>query len=308
MTAAPSAWRTGRVVAAGIELARFSAGSERAGAPVILLLHGLGHWTSGAWDRLLPEFDPAWRVEAVDLPGFGASAKPDTRYDAAFFRRVIAELAEQLPARFALCGHSLGGAIAADFAGAFPERVSHLALIAPAGLARSRRLLVRALAAQLLQHAARLPVPPALVRHTARRAFVDPAALDSRVEARALALVSDPRFRRSLLRVWAAALPTFSARRAPDSWSHFTGPVFVAWGRHDRYVSIVPPDVLARVYPQALQLVLERSAHLPMVEEPDVLGAALRPFFATPPAGLPISHLHVVDLAFEDDRPRCEDR
>ena len=42
-------------------------------APPVLLLHGLGHWTDGAWGRLVPQLDPALRYVAFDLPGFGAS-------------------------------------------------------------------------------------------------------------------------------------------------------------------------------------------------------------------------------------------
>lgn len=285
MTPAPPAWHADRLVAAGVELARFTAGSSAPAAPVILLLHGLGHWTSAAWDRLLPEIDPSWRTVAIDLPGFGASAKPDVRYDPAFFGRVLAGLAELLPPRFAVCGHSLGGVIAADYAAAHPERVSHLALIAPPGFAASSRLVARVVAAQLLQYAGRRSPPPWLVTRTLLGAVHDPVSVDAAVVARGLALARDPQVRRSFARVYAHALPTaLDLRRARRSWPRFRGPVLTAWGRHDRFVPLVPPQTIARIYPQAVQLVLERSAHLPMVEEPAAFGAALRRLLTSPPS------------------------
>ncbi|HEV2642059.1 MAG TPA: alpha/beta fold hydrolase, partial [Candidatus Elarobacter sp.] len=143
----PSPWRTGRVRAAGATLATYEAGSDAPGAPVVLLLHGLGHWTDAAWGRLVPQLDPALRYVAFDLPGFGASDKPDAAFDLPYFRRVLDDVVAALGLdRFALVGHSLGGFIAADYAGAHPARVTHLALIAPAAFARTPRHLVYALA------------------------------------------------------------------------------------------------------------------------------------------------------------------
>jgi pimeloyl-ACP methyl ester carboxylesterase len=56
--------------------------------------------------------------------------------------------------------------------------------------------------------------------------------------------------------------------------------VFCAWGKHDRYIPLTALRAVQRVYPQATTLILERSGHLPMIEEPEELGAALRAFLA----------------------------
>ena len=125
--AVPSPWRAGRVRAADATLATYETGSDAPDAPVVLLLHGLGHWTDAAWGRLVPHLDPALRYVAFDLPGFGASEKPDAAFDLAYFRRVLDDVVAALRLeRFALVGHSLGGFIAADYAGAHPGRVTHL--------------------------------------------------------------------------------------------------------------------------------------------------------------------------------------
>jgi pimeloyl-ACP methyl ester carboxylesterase len=56
--------------------------------------------------------------------------------------------------------------------------------------------------------------------------------------------------------------------------------VFCAWGAHDRFTSARTLRDVVRVYPQAQTLLLARSAHLPMIEEPDALAVSLRAFLA----------------------------
>src|SRR5260370_11819768 len=129
---APLAWRTTRVRAAGVELAVFEAGSTSPGAPAVVLLHGLGHWSDAAWGRLVPQLDPSCRYVAFDLPGFGASEKPDVRYDLPFFTATFdAAVAELELDVFALVGHSLAGCIAAHYAGAPPPPLPPLPPLPP---------------------------------------------------------------------------------------------------------------------------------------------------------------------------------
>jgi pimeloyl-ACP methyl ester carboxylesterase len=277
-------WKADRVVAAGIELARFSAGSADPAAPVVVMLHGWGHWTSGAWDRLVPEIDPSRRIVALDLPGFGASERPRARSDPRDFARVLdAFAAAELPERFALVGHSLGALLAAEFAARSPGRVAHLALLAPLGFARTPRLAARLAAAHLAQLVPALPVPEALLMRTLRAAVYDPQCIDRDVAARARALARD----RTLVRAGAAVVAglrgTFlRMRRAHARWSQYGGPVLIAFGHHDRFLPPAASVAAARrVYPHAHVLWCERSAHLPMVEEPALVGAALRALFAS---------------------------
>ncbi|HEX3550524.1 MAG TPA: alpha/beta hydrolase [Candidatus Elarobacter sp.] len=277
----PFAWRARRVRAASTEIAAFEAGAGDARAPCVVLVHGLGHWSDAAWSRLVPHLDGARRYVAFDLPGFGASAKPAVRYDAAYFARVLDEVTAALaPERFALVGHSLGGFIAADFAGRHPERVGRLALIAPAGFTRAPRhvgfsLLARAIGAPL---ATRAP-SRRFVRRIVERAVHDPASIDEAHVERAYALAQELAMRRAFTGVYAAAADLFTGRDAVHArFARYAGPVLCAWGRHDRYIRIDALRAVRRVYPRAETLVLERSAHLPMVEEPFVLGAALDTF------------------------------
>jgi pimeloyl-ACP methyl ester carboxylesterase len=280
--AVPSAWRACRIPAAGVSLAAYETGSDASDAPVVLLLHGLGHWTDGAWGRLVPHLDPAFRYAAFDLPGFGGSDKPDVRYDVAYFRRVVDDAAAALGlSRFALVGHSLGGFVAADWAGANPERVTHLALIAPAAFARTPRHVAFALASGLARPLfARVP-PRRLVERILRHSVVDPSAVDPEHVERAYALSQEPAVRRAFAGVYSGAVRAFTRARALHAgFARYTGPVLCAWGEHDRYIPVAAMRAVTRVYPHARTLVLEHSGHLPMLEEPEALGTALRTLFA----------------------------
>ncbi|HYW53231.1 MAG TPA: alpha/beta hydrolase, partial [Dongiaceae bacterium] len=238
--AVPSPWRAGRVRAAEASLATYETGSDAADAPVVLLLHGLGHWTDAAWGRLVPHLDPAFRYAAFDLPGFGASEKPDAAFDLAYFRRVLDDVVAALGLdRFALVGHSLGGFIAADYAGAHPGRVTHLALIAPAAFARTPRHLIYALAGGFAR--------PLFERRPSRRFVVrmllrsvhDPNALEPAVIERAYELSQEPAVRRAFAGVYAGAIHAFArARTLHAGFARYAGPVFCAWGAHDRYIDI----------------------------------------------------------------------
>jgi pimeloyl-ACP methyl ester carboxylesterase len=282
--AVPSGWRTGRVRAAGISLATYEAGSDASDAPAVLLLHGLGHWTDGAWGRLVPLLDPKLRCVAFDLPGFGASDKPDVRYDRVFFRQVVDEAAGALGlGSVVLVGHSLGGFIAADWAGAHPDRVTRLALVAPAGFSRTPRHLIFALLASgpgrfvFTGSPSRRFVERALLRAVADPATLDPAHIDHAVD-----LAQDLAMRKAFGGVYSAAVTTFAGRRTMHAdFARYAGPVFCAWGKHDRYIHATSLRDVVRVYPRAQTLLLDRSGHLPMIEQPAELAAALNVFFAS---------------------------
>lgn len=104
-----------------------------AGRP-LLALHG---WLDNAasFDRLAPRL-PGSRIVALDLPGHGASDHHPPGVPYAFVD-LVAEVWMAVDAlgwgRFALLGHSLGGAIASIMAGTFPERIERLALIESLG-------------------------------------------------------------------------------------------------------------------------------------------------------------------------------
>jgi pyruvate dehydrogenase E2 component (dihydrolipoyllysine-residue acetyltransferase) len=104
------------------------------GDRTVVLIHGFG----GDLDNWLFNIGPiaaVAEVVAIDLPGHGQSTVVlPGRSVEALSAFVVAVLDELGLGRVDLVGHSLGGAIAAQLTLDHPERVTSLALVAPAGL------------------------------------------------------------------------------------------------------------------------------------------------------------------------------
>ncbi len=85
-----------------------------------------------------PELKDRYRLISVDLPGHGLTGDwPRGEFSVEAYADFIEVLADTLHLdRFAVAGHSLGGAVAWTFAATRPERVSQLILVDSAGFPR----------------------------------------------------------------------------------------------------------------------------------------------------------------------------
>ena len=120
------------VTAAGVTTAVLEAGD----GPPMVLLHGPGEF-GGTWLPVLDDLAATHRVVAPDLPGHGASDAPDGGIDRGRASTTWLEelIAATCPMPPVLVGRVVGGAIAAEFAAAHPDRVSELVLVDTMGLA-----------------------------------------------------------------------------------------------------------------------------------------------------------------------------
>src|SRR4051812_25011936 len=87
------------------------------GAPPIVLVHGLGGtWRS--WGTVPERLAAAYRVVAVDLPGFGRSRPlPGRRFPLEVVGQRIAEALDALGIdQHLLTGHSMGGGVSIAYA------------------------------------------------------------------------------------------------------------------------------------------------------------------------------------------------
>ncbi len=100
----------------------------------ILFIHGFGGG-SQQWRYQIEEFAVHNEVIAIDLRGHGRSSRPGQGYE---MDRILADIMVVLRhcnvnRPLVLVGHSYGVAIATEFVWRYPDRVSHLILIAGAG-------------------------------------------------------------------------------------------------------------------------------------------------------------------------------
>ena len=107
---------------------------EGQGKPTIIFLHGLSS-NGDAWSKNITELKKDYTCIAVDLPGFGRSYKTAKEFTPTYFAEVLKEFVDRQNIKnFVLVGHSMGGQASIKFAKKFPNLVSKLILVAPAGI------------------------------------------------------------------------------------------------------------------------------------------------------------------------------
>ena len=118
----------------GVTVAYLDSGGD--GKP-LLMVHGLSSY-SAFWEAQIPWFaSHGYRVLALDLPGYGASDRPDAPCDPPWYAHLVGRFMDAMGLQQAtIMGHSMGGQIALTLALEAPERVTRLVLAAPAGFER----------------------------------------------------------------------------------------------------------------------------------------------------------------------------
>jgi pimeloyl-ACP methyl ester carboxylesterase len=94
--------------------------------PAVVFLSGLQDVAHG-FDDFAPSFTDQYHVVGVTRRGYGASSQAPTGYDVATRVADLRAVLDSLQlSKVALVGHSIAGDELTAFAGAYPERVSHL--------------------------------------------------------------------------------------------------------------------------------------------------------------------------------------
>jgi pimeloyl-ACP methyl ester carboxylesterase len=268
----------------GARISALLAGDQ--GSPPLVLLHGLGA-TKASWLTVVPRLAKHHRVVALDLPGFGASAKPIARYDAKWFaQRVVDALDELGIDRTFVAGNSMGGRIALELAMTHHERVDAIACLCPAAAFSRRPVLglVRFLRPEAGIVATRLP--RARILSQLRQLFADPNCVE---ESWYEAAVDD------FLAVWKsprARISFFAALRniyldEPDGdegfWTRLSRvgvPALFVYGQRDLLITHHFGKKVQRMLPAAKVVVWNDCGHVPQIEFPERTTELITDFFA----------------------------
>jgi pimeloyl-ACP methyl ester carboxylesterase len=254
---------------------------ERGSGPTVVLVHGLGASTY-FWRRIAPSLARNRHVIALDLKGFGRSAKPeDGRYRITDQARLLAAFLRQRGlAHVTVVGHSLGGAVALAAAIESKRRdpglIDRLVLIAAPAYPQSLPEPIIALQKPGLGEALLDIASPWLIaRLTLHGATLDTSRIMSAdIEAYARPLASAGG--RAALIATARTLDAELYENLIARYRTLAVPTLLIWCRGDRIVPLATGQKLQRNLPRARLEVLEACNHLPPEERPaDVLARLL---------------------------------
>jgi pimeloyl-ACP methyl ester carboxylesterase len=109
------------------------AGQPQSQKPPILLVHGFGASTDH-WRKNIVQLQTQFQVWAIDLLGFGRSAKPNQEYSGNLWREQLHDFITQVIGQpVILAGNSLGGYACLCVAAAYPQSTAGLILLNSAG-------------------------------------------------------------------------------------------------------------------------------------------------------------------------------
>lgn len=117
----------------GFEIHYVKAGQAGSDRPAILLVHGFGASTDH-WKKNIAALQSEFEVYAIDLLGFGRSAKAETEYSADLWVEQLHDFIADVVGKSAvIVGNSIGGYVALATTSRHPDRAAGGILLNPAG-------------------------------------------------------------------------------------------------------------------------------------------------------------------------------
>lgn len=218
--------------------------------PPVLLLHG---W-SGSIESFTPVFNElmhAYRVCAIDFPGFGRSGLPPGAWGVSDYAVLTLQVMDTLQLdQPHVLGHSFGGRVAIALAARHPDRVGKLVLVDSAGIR----------------------LPPSL-KGRLKRLVARGGRWLGTYGGSSGSKIRDAVYRRIQSQDYANAGPlkeTFVKVVNEDLRELLPliqSPALLVWGEHDRDVPLAAAYLMAERIPGAQLVVFENAGHFPYLDQ-----------------------------------------
>ncbi len=258
-------------------------------SPAILFIHGFGASTEH-WRHNLPVIGLTHEVHALDLLGFGRSAKPGgLNYGGPLWRdQIVAYVKERIQRPTVLVGNSLGGYAALASGSALGEEAAGVVLLNAAGyFSEDKRptkgfwptarktigsiflknpLLQRIIFENLRQ--------PSTIRRTLNQVYVDKSNVDDElVEA-----IRRPSLDKGAFKVFKSVFDPGGPQGEPldQLFAQLKSPLLLLWGNRDPWMNAPGKRATYKRYtpPSTKEVVLD-AGHCPHDEIPDQVNSAL---------------------------------
>jgi pimeloyl-ACP methyl ester carboxylesterase len=247
---------------------------EGGDGPPVVLLHGPGAY-GAQWIRIIPALTATHRVIAPDLPGHGASdffeGAPTRERVTGWLDDLIECTCTQSPV---LVGHTLGGAIVANFAAESGRRLAGLVLVDSLGLAAFQPQPAFGAALQAFLHAPTEDTHDGLWGQCVYDLQKVKQELGEKWQwIKAANLTYSDTARMTAIGGW---MEEFGFPAIPTSTlSKIDTPTTLIWGRHDRATPLAVAEAASRQFGWRLE-VIDGAADDPTLEQSETFLGALR--------------------------------
>ncbi len=255
--------------------------------PPLLLVHGFGASTDH-WRKNIQELSQTFEVWAIDLLGFGRSAKPELQYSGQLWREQLHEFITSVIGQPAiLAGNSLGGYAALSTAVYYPDSVAGLILLNSAGpfsttqptpepprlqrtIGQTTKWLFQRdwVSFLIFQWTRRRSV----IRNTLKKVYLDHSAITEQ-------LVEDiyrPSCTPGAAKVFASIFRTPSGDKVDVLLNQLQCPLLMLWGEADPWINCRQRSAQFRqYYPQLTENFLQ-AGHCPHDEVPQQVNALIQ--------------------------------
>ncbi|MEG3940015.1 MULTISPECIES: alpha/beta fold hydrolase [unclassified Microcoleus] len=255
--------------------------------PPLLLIHGFGASTDH-WRKNISGLSKDFEVWAIDLIGFGRSAKPEIQYSGDLWRDQLHDFITNVIGRPAvLAGNSLGGYAALCVAAQRPESAAGLILINSAGpfsepqpapeappVQKAISVVAKTLFQQdwasflLFQYARQRST----IRKTLEKVYLDQSAVTDQLVEEIYLPSCDP----GAPKVFASVFRTPQGEKIDLLLSQLTSPLLMLWGEGDPWMNSADRSAKFRQhYPQLTEHFI-KAGHCPHDEVPEQVNELIR--------------------------------
>ena len=260
---------------------------EKTNNPPLLLIHGFGASTDH-WRKNIAELQRDFSVWAIDLLGFGRSAKPNITYSGDLWRDQLNDFIQEVIGQpVVLVGNSLGGYTALCVASQCPKSAQGLVLLNSAGpfsdnQSQGKPNFIRELVGKISRFIFLQPWAnyllfkyvqrPATIRKTLEKVYLDKSAVTDRL----IEEIRRPSFDKGAVDVFASVFKTPQGEKNDVLLQQLKCPLLILWGEGDPWMNCQERSTKFRQYYPSLTEHYLQAGHCPHDEVPEQVNSLIK--------------------------------